>query len=281
MDNSCKRIREDEISEGSKKKQAVCTNSSNDNEKDKNGRDLEEASLGGFPVGVWENVVGFLDIPELGVCSQVCKTLQKVCTKDTVWEGHLKKLLQIVFDSGSAFRIEPKMRTYWEGHLPVPPHKRLPLKSTDFRAWYKEWIGGEEIFLPDHDESRALIYDLLCGSAIRGKYSFFDGNRTQRVVLEHLTGEEGEFCRWLFEDVPLRTYYKEAGKYAYMSYAQEVEAREIDFDDEDGYFGEDGGYYDYDGVFLGVDHDIFVGLPNLKLFGGKGGYPRPRQYWDY
>lgn len=84
---------------------------------------------------------------------------------------------------------------------------------------------------------------------------------------------ERELVPWLFKDVPLRTYYKEVSELAYMGYAQEMEEENY-FEDHD-----PNRHIDFDGVWLGLNRDMFRGLPNIRLFRGLGGYNRPSYYF--
>jgi len=212
----------------------------------KKSQEFSDAAAGGLPMQIWDHVVGFLDIPELGTCARVSNGLHAAVMKDATWEVHVKKLLQKLFDG--AFYIEPKERSDWVNHCPVPISMR-PLKSTNFRSWYTEWTSP--FMVNFHGEPRCRTWYMFISTAVSAPLP-----------------RGGQGCRWLFQDVPLRSYFKEAGTYAYLGYEQKSQ-------------GNSGGFtHDYDGVPLGVDPNMFRGLPNIRLFHGLGGYHRARHYDD-
>jgi len=184
----------------------------------------------------------FLDIPTLGSCAQVSKGFQTAAMKDAVWESHLVLLLEKVFDS--AFSVEPKERQYQRA--PVPISKRRPLKSTAFRKWYMEWC------------SPPLLHYTLKSTAVMGHH--INSDNGQEISIDDMTGDE-TFYHWLVEDVPLRTFYKEAGHFAWLGMVQHTADLQDSGDD-------DNDLIDYDGVYLGVTPNMFQGLPNLRLFHG-------------
>ena len=223
----------------------------------------------GIPLDVWRHILGYLDVPQLGKCAQVSKELQNLAMMDEIWENHLRKLLRLLFDG--AFYIEPKHRRVWvPDHVPIPISKR-PLQSTNFYAWYREWIS-DEYSIKYHGEDCHRSWYVCNKTAVTGRYV---GPDRIEIDIVHMSGspEERELCPWLFQDVPLRTYYKEAGNFAYLGYKREVALNEdwSDYDDEP--------FMDYDGVLLGLDREMFRGLPNIRLFRGLGGYRRRYNYW--
>ena len=222
-----------------------------------------------IPIDLWEKIAHYLDVPELGKCTQLSKKINLIVTKDTVWKYPLKRLLHKVFDN--AFYIEPKCRFIYEDHMPVPISER-PLKSTNFRAWYVEWDSSYEVKIDGLDYNPDRCSDTFWKTAVRGKYMKADGTDISIVDMKPSKDDDGESShRWLFENVSLKSYYKEAGTFAYMGYYDE--SQNSDFDP----YGED--FYDYDGVLLGIDHKIFQGLPNISLFHGLGGYVRYYDEW--
>jgi len=186
------------------------------------------------------HVFCFLDIPTLGSCAQVSKDFRAAAMKDAVWESHLVLLFEKVFDR--AFSIEPNERQHQRA--PVPISKRHPLKSTTFREWYTEWC------------SPPLLYYTLKSTAVQGHH--INPDNGQEISIDDMTGNE-TFYHWLVEDVPLRTFYKEAGHFAWLGKHME-DLQESGDDDDD--------LIDYDGVYLGVTQNMFRGLPNLRLFHG-------------
>jgi hypothetical protein len=82
-----------------------------------------------------------------------------------------------------------------------------------------------------------------------------------------MTGRDSRYF-WLLEDVPLRTYYKEAGRFAWLGRQKDIERRrEVDefYELDDDY---DDDLFDPDGFYHGVTPHMFRGLPNLRLFHG-------------
>jgi hypothetical protein len=199
---------------------------------------------------LWDKIVCYLDIPTLGTCAQVSKEMKAAAAKDPAWEHHLKKLLRLVFDG--AFYFEPKERARMREQTPVRLSKR-PLKSTNFRSWYVEW------------STAPVSYYTMWKTVVRYHYKGPDGEPID--MCDMAAGGEEESYHWLVHDVPLRSFYKEAGHFAWMGELQDRVRSELD--DEDGSDGDsDGGFIDYDGVHLGRDRDLFRGLPNLRVFHG-------------
>jgi hypothetical protein len=207
------------------------------------------ATTAALGINLWDKIVCYLDIPTLGKCAQVSKQMKAAATKDPAWEHHLKKLLRLVFDG--AFFFEPKERAHMRNQTPVLLSKR-PLKSTNFRSWYMEW------------NTAPVMYYTMRKTAVMGEYKGSDGEKID--ICDMAGGEEEESYHWLVHDVPLQSFYKEAGHFAWMG---EVEHRRLESDDES---DDEDGFIDYDGVRLGRDRHLFHGLPNLRVFHGHYDY---------
>ena len=221
-----------------------------------------------FGSSVWlsEHFFCFLDIPTLGKCAQVCKTFQEAVKNDDVWKGHLKLLLEKVFDG--AFCIQPRYKGLVEEPVPISQRE---LRSTNFRAWYKEWSGLAKPHC--HIDNKAW-WTSAAMVPVKGDHDSYLANR----VFNYITGPEGKdivldtFFFWFQKDVSLRTYYKEAGNFARLGRQKEVERRQLRrlfHSRRTGYllFDEDVvDLYSPSGITRGKARHIFRDLPNLRLF---------------
>ena len=235
-----------------------------------------------LPDHVLETVVGFCDIPELGKLACVSKALNRMTSKDELWERPLQSLLNKAYDD--KYYIEPKCQFYFwddeerviEGALPVPLSRRRPMKSTDLLAWSREWRGGHSFEHPEHGRLVPSHF-LYHRSIVRGNFADPEGNSVKLSDARISTKLESipEYC-WLFEDVSLKEYYKGAGGWAYKTYREEMDRKEDEWKnalDEDSWsvssLGED------------PDPNMFYGLPNIRLFGGHAGRRTRSYYYDY
>lgn len=176
------------------------------------------------------HIVSFLNIPSLGRCARVSKGFQASVMEDSSWSHHLKRLLRKVFDN--AFYIEPKERggKHTQKFKKIVPISKRPLQSTNFLQWRQEW------FDPPYWTMKS------------------------DAVMEGIKYDDGTLRYWLARDVPLRTYYKEAGHYAWLGQQSLIDSDDEEMDEMD--------LIDYDGVYLGVNERLFQGLPRIRLFQG-------------
>jgi len=237
-----------------------------------------------LPVDLWKQILCFLDVPDLGSCALVSKEISAVTKHDTVWEHHLRKLLRVVFDGaiflvpkqarGRGFGTTSKPQIRIHENLPKPLLER-PLKSTNFGLWYGEWREISKRFTKIDGKDYRVHYK----AAVGGLDKSYRGVNWRYYVDKRMMALT-ELCpdgSWFVEDVPLRTYYREAATFAYHNYRRfrrEQKLARLDSDcyeegvfmpftsdDEDDCNEELGGHR---------DGDIFLGLPNIRLFHGLG-----------
>ena len=134
-----------------------------------------------------------------------------------------------------------------------------------------EWQQSYKI--PIHGQKCDRLWYRFHSTAGKGRYRSEDRDGNTTVIdickLTEIEGEEP--CPWLIEDVPLRTYHREAGNFAYRGYLEVLQ----DSDDDADYYEP---VYDYDGVLLGLDRHMFCGLPNIRLFHGLSSAPFVRRF---
>ena len=93
-------------------------------------------------------------------------------------------------------------------------------------------------------------------------------------------GLDESLYRWLFEDVPLQNYYKEAATFAYNNLIRHREERRGQYwDESDPEWDTDDDEAACEGCCGYRNNDSFKGLPNIRLFHGLGGYKEPRWYF--
>jgi hypothetical protein len=193
---------------------------------------------------VWESsdifgtIISYLDVPSLGMFAQVSKAFHDIAMMDKSWERNLTVLLEVIFDNAYSIEegYENDTLTEKQQHI-VPISKRLPLKSTDFLLWRKEWLAD--------------LRWVHCDTAVL----YLEG---------HDTASEKS---WLQEDVPLRMYYYEAARYGWNGIHQGIAkaileheksqysyARGNDSDEEESTTSE---HIDWKGLER---------LPNIRLF---------------
>ena len=212
---------------GQKKSRKSPTSSSNNN--NNNNHEI-------FPIDLWENILCFLDVPDLGKCALLSKEINAMTKNDAVWESHVRKLLKNVFDG--AFYLEPYLEAYYIDHLPMPLLERS-LKSASFRLWFEEWET------PHYGALRLLTKKK---AAVRGCFKKTDGTKIKIGDNTMMSGgEPDESYRWLVEDVPLCIYYKKAATFALNNCKA---------------WGMEYGY---------PPSNVFHGMPNIRLFHGLGG----------
>lgn len=131
-------------------------------------------------------VLSFVDVPGLGSLVRVSKNMNNLAMRDQIWAPHLKFLLQELYDES------------FGKDVPCIPISKRPNwhQSTDFFAWYQEMKATPHG--NDFAYRRAWQFEYLP--------DFLQAPNQYHVLEKNY--------RWLFQDVPLRTYYKKAGTWA-------------------------------------------------------------------
>jgi len=178
------------------------------------------ATFGKLPIEIWEQIVCYFDVIDLGKCVLVSKQMNALAKIDAAWEPYLRKLLR-KFDGAFHFTHpddQRRSKMVWTGYeyLPTPLSER-PLESTNFRLWFVEW---EEV------PSLARIngeagWKKGKYSIVRGCYKKEDGTEIEIRDMASSESDPEESYRWLMEDVPLRTYYEKAAKFACNNFIRE------------------------------------------------------------
>jgi hypothetical protein len=149
-----------------------------------------------LPREIQIKVASFLDVPTLGyglACTS--RSMHIVAKHDSLWAHHLRFLLWVCFDQ--VFVPSNQNETLYASNTPLPLHQS-PLQSTQFLAWYSEWLHHI------HNNEYAIVNFL----------SEFHYTLANMEAIEKVMDEDNEY-KWFFEDVSLLKYYKSAGSLAF------------------------------------------------------------------
>ena len=163
-------------------REAVTGDNKKKNRRDPSYDNVQKAIL---PMDIWERILCFLGVPDLGRCALVSKEMSAIAKNDVLWKHHVIKLRETAF--GDFFYIEPERNSSWRNHVTIL-HRERTLKSISFRIWF----GGRDLSLYIEIVGEDLIWKMALG----GCFEFKEADGTDI--------DNG----WLVEDVPLRSYYK-------------------------------------------------------------------------